>query len=224
MAAKKRLSPRKKPKQERARQTVEAILEAAAQVFDSQGYARSTTDRIAERAGVSVGSLYQYFPGKDAILVALAERHADEGVRQVRALLAAVGGKEGLARVKLEPLLRLFIERLVALHQSQPRLHRLLFVETPLPKQRHQRLQVTEDELAAELVRLFEDHPEVRVENPELAAWMIVHASHGLVHDFIVHPPPAPFGREDFVRHMVELLAAYLTGRARHAGRARRAS
>ena len=59
MPAGRALRPRKRPRQERARRTVAAILEAAAQVFERQGYASGTTDAIAERAGVSIGSLYQ---------------------------------------------------------------------------------------------------------------------------------------------------------------------
>ena len=66
------LRPRKQPQQSRSRATVEFLLEAAAQVFGERGYLATTTNGIAERAGVSVGSLYQYFPSKDAILLALA--------------------------------------------------------------------------------------------------------------------------------------------------------
>jgi AcrR family transcriptional regulator len=66
MSAAARLSPRARPSQARSRDTVEALLQAAAQVFECHGYAAGTTNRIAERAGVSIGSLYQYFPNKDA--------------------------------------------------------------------------------------------------------------------------------------------------------------
>ncbi len=57
-----RLKPLKEPKQDRSRETFAAILQAAAHVFEHRGYAGATTNRIAGRAGVSVGSLYQYFP------------------------------------------------------------------------------------------------------------------------------------------------------------------
>jgi AcrR family transcriptional regulator len=57
---------------------VQAVLQAAAQVFERHGYAAGTTNRIAERAGVSIGTLYQYFPNKDAILVALVHQHLAE--------------------------------------------------------------------------------------------------------------------------------------------------
>jgi AcrR family transcriptional regulator len=65
---------RKAPRQQRATQTVDAILEAAAQILQSDGDERLTTNHIAERAGCSIGTLYQYFPDKDAIIAAIAER------------------------------------------------------------------------------------------------------------------------------------------------------
>jgi AcrR family transcriptional regulator len=68
------LKPRKSPAQPRAVETVAAVLEAAARILEQRGFAGYTTNAVAELAGVSVGSLYQYFPGKDALTVALIER------------------------------------------------------------------------------------------------------------------------------------------------------
>ncbi|HEV2677937.1 MAG TPA: TetR/AcrR family transcriptional regulator [Aliidongia sp.] len=68
------LNPRKSPAQSRAVETVAAVLEAAARILEERGFAGYTTNAVAERAGVSIGSLYQYFPGKDALMVALIER------------------------------------------------------------------------------------------------------------------------------------------------------
>ena len=69
------LEPRKTPVQARATVSVEAILEATLQVLLDVGQARLTTTRVAERAGVSVGTLYQYFPNKNALLNTVLERH-----------------------------------------------------------------------------------------------------------------------------------------------------
>jgi AcrR family transcriptional regulator len=68
------VSPRKKPLQSRSKATVEAVLTAAARILEDRGLAAFNTNAVAERAGVSIGSLYQYFPSKDAILVALMEQ------------------------------------------------------------------------------------------------------------------------------------------------------
>lgn len=74
------LRPRKQPRQARAELTRQRILAAAAHVFAEYGYAAGTTNRIAERAQISIGSLYQYYPNKDAILVELLTRHLDAGM------------------------------------------------------------------------------------------------------------------------------------------------
>lgn len=71
------VTPRKRPRQRRAQAMVEAIVEAAARIFESEGPAGYTTNAIAERAGASIGSLYQYFPDKDAITAALIRRESD---------------------------------------------------------------------------------------------------------------------------------------------------
>lgn len=68
--------PRRTPRQSRSEATVEAILEATFQLLEQGGVEALTTNHIAERAGVSVGTLYQYFEGKQAILAALAQRQA----------------------------------------------------------------------------------------------------------------------------------------------------
>ncbi len=69
---------RKLPKQERSRITVEAILEATTHILVEEGYDKANTNRIAERAGISLGSLYQYFPNKEALMTALMDQHATE--------------------------------------------------------------------------------------------------------------------------------------------------
>jgi AcrR family transcriptional regulator len=72
------LSPRKRPSQSRSAATVKAILDATARILVERGYAATSTNAVAERAGVSVGSLYQYFPNKDALIAALHTRHIEQ--------------------------------------------------------------------------------------------------------------------------------------------------
>jgi len=72
------LKPRKRPVQARSEATVSALFEASIQVLLAVGYRRFTTTRVAERAGVSVGSLYQYFPNRQALITAVIERYLDE--------------------------------------------------------------------------------------------------------------------------------------------------
>ena len=76
-AAAPRLEPRKTPVQERSTASVRAIMQATIQVLLKDGKSRLTTTRIAQRAGVSVGTLYQYFPNKTSLLRALLQQHLD---------------------------------------------------------------------------------------------------------------------------------------------------
>ena len=86
--SKPQLKPRKSPSQPRSAHTVAAILEGAAHILEDLGLAGYTTNAIAARAGVSIGSLYQYFPSKDAVTLALIEREMAEVVHDAtRALL-----------------------------------------------------------------------------------------------------------------------------------------
>ena len=125
MARQKRINPRKSPTQERSRFTVEQIVQAATQVFADRGYAGATTNHIAERAGVSIGSLYQYFPNKEAILVALAKRHIEIAGNM---LMGVVAGRN-LLETDLTELLRLFIQATLALHTGNPRLNYVILSE-----------------------------------------------------------------------------------------------
>src|SRR5215472_19289867 len=90
MAPRTRTAPRKKPRQQRSQATVYAILDATARVLCTTGYDRASTNRIALAAGVSVGSLYQYFPSKEALVAALAEQHVEQMTNLVRLKLAEV--------------------------------------------------------------------------------------------------------------------------------------
>lgn len=205
MPARTQLKPRKTPIQARSKATVDAILSATAQVLKRKGYAAATTDRIAERAGVSVGSLYQYFPNKDAILVALAERHIDEGFALVRELLV-----EALQEVPpAELLLRRFVVAMVALHENEPDLHRVLFEEVPLPASVRRGLRRRENEFATEVCGLLEAHPDVRMKEPRVTAYVLVHAVDALVHNFVLHPPK-DIETEELTEEVVRMLLRHL--------------
>jgi AcrR family transcriptional regulator len=101
-----RISSRKRPKQARSTELVQAILEAAAQVLAAEGAPRFTTARVAEKAGVSIGSLYQYFPNKAAILFRL---QSDEWRRTSDLLRVILEDIERPPFKRLRDLVRAFI-------------------------------------------------------------------------------------------------------------------
>ena len=86
--------PRKSPVQARSAATVDAILEAAARILESEGFEGYTTNAIAKRAGVSIGSLYQYFPNKDAVTAALVMADAMQLHDNVYAAAEATAGQD----------------------------------------------------------------------------------------------------------------------------------
>ena len=126
MTARKRVSlkPRKLPQQPRAAQTVATILEAAARILETRGVEGLNTNLAAQRAGVSIGSLYQYFPGKDAIIVALCQRERGAFLAQAQAALTEPDGRRAL---------RHLITASVSQQLQRPTLARLLDAEKTRP-------------------------------------------------------------------------------------------
>lgn len=114
---------RKAPKQARSRATVDAIVEAGAQVLGRRGWAGFTTNEVAEVAGVSIGSLYQYFPNKQSLTEALRRRHFDD----VLGVLESAGEGER----SLEDSVEALVEGMLAVHGAHPALHRALLEEAP---------------------------------------------------------------------------------------------
>ncbi len=118
------LEPRKRPRQPRAEETVAILVEAAAQVLESSGLEGYNTNAVAARAGVSVGSLYQYFANKDALTVALMKREDARFAADLDRALALGGGRAALDG---------FIDAVVRQQLARPRLARLLDVEEGRP-------------------------------------------------------------------------------------------
>jgi AcrR family transcriptional regulator len=125
MTASVRASTRREPKQQRSRQTVDAVLEAVPRVLRRHGAGAITTNRVAEAAGVSIGSLYQYFPEKQAIFVALHDRHVD-GVRH-----AVERTMAECTSASLEEFTRELVERLAIVHSEEAELHEVVSVAVP---------------------------------------------------------------------------------------------
>lgn len=120
------LLPRKLPRQRRSRATVEAILEACARILRESGQAGLTTNRIAERAGVGIGSVYQFFPNREAIIVALAEQRLAQLGRALQQELEAALPLPGIDGI------RQLLTRLLAEVGADRELYRLLLREASL--------------------------------------------------------------------------------------------
>ena len=116
--------PRKQPVQKRSRQTVAVILQATARVLVKYGYDRTTTNLVAEKAGVSIGSLYEYFPNKQALVAALATAHVEELMERVDRVLCVPEDDSALV---VAALLRAGLDA----HRVNPALHKVLVEQVP---------------------------------------------------------------------------------------------
>jgi len=198
------LSPRKAPRQSRSQATVTAILDATARILIERGFTAASTNAVAERAGVSVGSLYQYFPNKEALIAALHARHGEQMMDVIqRALTKAMDAT-------LDDALAGLIEATVEAHRVDAELHRVL--EQQLGStDRH----VLEDEyvhvMEDRIVALLAHHrAEIAVADLKLASYMLMNAAHGLIH-VVVSQRPKGVSLKAATQEIVRMMKAYLT-------------
>jgi AcrR family transcriptional regulator len=185
LARRVRTAPRKKPRQDRSVATVDAILDATARVLTTTGYDRASTNRVAMAAGVSVGSLYQYFPSKEALVAALATRHNSKMSALVRAKLAE------LAAAPMHVAVRAMIDAMFAAHAVDPKLHKVLIEEVPRIGQLENLLAV-ERETEALVAALLESRKgELRRTDAETMAFVLVHVVEAVTHASVIaeHAP-----------------------------------
>lgn len=168
---------RKMPSQERARATVDAILDASARILVRDGYDALTTNRAAEIAGVSIGSLYQYFPNKKALIAALAKRHLDDLERTLADAAAQVGG------ASFDVIVRNIVSANVAAHLIDPDLHKVL--SDALPPQGREDWRIAFEERATARVRdLLAAHADqLTVNDIDLATYVIIRVVEACVHE-----------------------------------------
>lgn len=175
--------PRKQPRQARSRALVEAILDATERVLAQGGTEQATTTRIAEVAGVSVGSLYQYFPSRDALLAAVIERRVERDEQVLHARLDALGDASLAAR------LRAGAHLLVDTYRREPELYRTMVDEMDRVA-RDVRVQAMIDDAIARIVALLAPHREaLAVDDLELAAYTLVTAQVAVARDAVRRRP-----------------------------------
>jgi len=202
--SKRRLSLRKAPRQERSRATVEALLEATTDILIREGYTKLTTNRIAERAGVNIASLYQYFPGKEAIVAELRRRHGADQRAALRQVLAEHTAGE------LESTIRTLVSVGVAGHAHAPRLHRVFTEEIPALGYRDV---AAIDAPIFDAMRRFLRDADLDVRDVELALWMISTASGAVLHRAAVERPE-DLSNGVIAEELITLLCRYLRRRA----------
>lgn len=103
-------SMRKVPTQERAHATIEAIFQATAQIVETEGEARLTTNKVAQKAGFSIGTLYQYFPGKEAILMAMISRERRRVLDELQRMMKRAVEEQRDAQAVVREMVHLLVE------------------------------------------------------------------------------------------------------------------
>ncbi len=221
MATKPRTNPRKLASQERSRLTVDALLEATARILMKEGYDRASTNRIADAAGVSIGSLYQYFPSKEALVAAVIDRHT-QGMMQVL--------RDALVKVAMRPIeeaARELVRVMIDAHRVNPKLHRVLVEQVPRVG-RLDNIQAIDREAYALVRAYLEAHRnELSIRDPDMAAFVCVTAVEALTHAAVVHRHEvlSDDRANAFVNEVTALILRYLKpGPVVKAGAAQKAS
>lgn len=168
------ITPRKMPTQARSRATVDAIIQAATYILTEVGWHDLTTNAIAERAGVNIGSLYQFFPNKEAVIAELQRRHAIATHAELHKMLELLPKQPSLREA-----LTVIIKMIISEHRVAPAVHKAITEELPrtlrgMPKEKEDlRRQVLES-----LKPFMKNVPD-----PDLATYMMTVAVEGIVHN-----------------------------------------
>jgi AcrR family transcriptional regulator len=182
---------------------VDALLTATARVLVRDGYDRASTNRVAETAGVSVGSLYQYFPTKEALVAALIDRH----MTQMTALLET--NIDDLRDAPLAVATRALVNLMLAAHAQNPRLHKIFTEQVPRMG-KMSRFYEIERKMAERLRAYLDGHEsELRTKNLDLSVFIVVCVVEALTHMTVVDHP-GRFDEEELAEEITSLVLRYV--------------
>ncbi len=194
-------TPRKLQNQERSQATFKAILMATTRILTESGYDQFTTNRVAELAGVSVGSLYQYFPNKEALIIALGEHHANEMAQLAQHHL------EGLGDSSIIDVLRQIVKAALAAHAVNPKLHRVLHEQIP----RSEVMRQLDDAKMEKMLRSFltQRCDQLQPKNLDLTVFIIGRTIKALIHGAIIDRPEL-LNNGELEQEIMTMLSSYL--------------
>ena len=205
--ARTRAAPRnyRTPRQARAQETVEALLIATKTLLVRGGVEAATTNAVARLAGVSIGSLYQYFPSREALILELSRRHVARVLELIFAEVNALLGES--LRVGARRLIRLMIE----VHCQDPGLHNAIEASHPGLGARAQMVEVEAQVMSTARAYLARHAAELVVEDLDRAAFVVVTVVESLTHDACLKRPDL-LEDEKFIDDVSRLVLGYLTG------------
>ncbi|MEC9442956.1 MAG: TetR/AcrR family transcriptional regulator [Myxococcota bacterium] len=195
----------KEPAQERSRQTVQALIEATELILVEDGWDKITTNHVAERAGVSIGTLYQYFANKEALIGLLLEQYIEEQFTELATRLADAVSFD----MTLQEAVPHIIHAMLEAKMVRPELSRALFTQAPyfgqvelLDAWNSQAEPMVSAALAARA-------SEVRDMDTDMAAYILNNAMHGIIHATVLSRPELLDSKE-LADEICELVLRYL--------------
>lgn len=194
------INPRKVPAQERSRATVDAVIQAATYILIEIGWEGLTTNAIAERAGVNIGSLYQFFPNKEAVIAEVQRRHV---------LATRTDMRDAIERVSEQPTLRkaltVVVELLINEHRTAPAVHKAISEELP---RTIRIMQEDREQLRRQFLQVLKPFMQ-NVPDPELAVYLMEIAAHGIIHTVTAERAEL-LGNSSLVEELVTMLENYV--------------
>lgn len=175
MSSKKKLNPRKKATQGRAKETVRSIVEATTHIIEKSGIEEISTNKIAKKAGVSIGSLYQYFPSKESILIFLVEKELTGHVENIETHISQMD------EATIEEFIDEITETILTMFEQKKRIRFLLYKF--LPRGLTPLIHDIEDQLQKIIYEKLRSYPEMKdKKNLESMVYVVVHSVIGVVH------------------------------------------
>jgi AcrR family transcriptional regulator len=194
--------PRKEPNQARSLHLVDSILKSATRLLSREGVDAATTNKIAQVAGVSIGSLYQYFPNREAILARLIERDLRSNEEDFLRRMELLRG------LPLDEKITAVVETGYELFMRNRELKRVLFPHAIRLKRVREVIE-SRNTLAGIMAGLLRDHAhELRVENPERATYVLGHAVQGLLQTVMISKDP-PYTDTEIKAEIVRMVRGY---------------
>jgi AcrR family transcriptional regulator len=196
-------APRNSPQQSRSRATVGMILDAAIRILDQEGGDAATTSRIAEVAGVSVGTLYQYFRNRDQILQALQQREFERASVMMQRVLA------NPERAQDREVARAVVEELFSIYRAAPGLHRVLALEGLRVTPTEQVLAFDRQIVAAIKVFLALARTRIRRQHLDAAAFVVYQSVRASMLAYLLEAP-AGVSEAVLIEELTDLILSYL--------------
>jgi len=191
---------RKQPVQERSRATVDAIMQASTYILNEVGWGGLNTNAIAERAGVNIASLYQFFPNKEAVIAELQRRHATSMHMDLNHTLQQIEKQPTLRAV-----LTSIVEMVVKEHRSAPEVHKAISEELPLSQRC---IQDNQGESLDQVLHVLQPFMK-NVPDPKLATYIVGISIQAVVHQ-VTNQKTELLNHSVLVDELVTLAERYL--------------